>query len=64
MKNLYGCFFSGYGCLFSGIASQWDGVLEKQQTSYQNPILKLAMRSQIGLFGRKRSFQLGMGEHA
>jgi hypothetical protein len=53
-----------YGCLFSGIANQWDGELENKKTSYQNPILKMVMGSQIGLLGRKRSFQRGMGEHA
>jgi hypothetical protein len=50
MKNLYGCFFSG-------IASQWDGGLEKKKTTCQNPILKMVMGSQIGLLGRKISFQ-------
>jgi hypothetical protein len=50
--------------ILSGIASQWDGELGGKKTSCQNPILKMVMGSQIGLLGRKRSFQGGMGEHA
>jgi hypothetical protein len=57
MKTLYGWFFSG-------IASQWDGESKKKKTSYQNLILKMVMGSQIGVLGRKRSFQWEMGEHA
>jgi hypothetical protein len=47
MKNLYGWFFSG-------IASQWDAELEEKKTSYQSPILKMVMGSEIGLLGRKK----------
>jgi hypothetical protein len=47
-----------------GTASQRDGELQKKKFSDQNPILKMMTGSQIGLLGRKRSFQRGMGEHA
>jgi hypothetical protein len=48
MKNLYGM--------------GWR--IGKKENVMSNPILKMAMGSQIGLLGRKRSFQRGMGEHA
>jgi hypothetical protein len=58
MKNLF-VFFSFRGSL--AIAME---TCKKKKTSRQILFLKMVLGSEIGLLGKKKSFQRGMGEHA